>query len=172
MSALPLVAHAGATKLTVGVADLVVTADASAMLVTYALGSCLGITVFDPVAKVAGMLHAMLPDSAIDPAKAAANPAMFVDTGVPELFRQAYKLGATKERLVCKVAGGAAVLEGAREDLFEIGKRNFVMLRKLLWKNGVLLKAQDVGSNVSRTMLLSAATGEVTLKINGMERTL
>jgi chemotaxis protein CheD len=65
-------------------------------IVTYALGSCLGITVYDPVARVAGMLHVMLPLSTIAPDKAVVNPYMFVDTGVPKLFFETYKAGAAK----------------------------------------------------------------------------
>lgn len=142
---------------------------ASGQLITYALGSCLGITVYDPVAKVGGMLHVMLPESNVNPAKASENPAMFVDTGVPKLFHSVYKAGAVKERLVVKVAGGASMNDGTKEDSFQIGKRNFLTLRKLLWKNNVMIKACDVGEKLSRTMILDIETGEVTLKINNQE---
>ncbi len=142
------------------------------IIVTHALGSCLGITVHDPVAKVGGLLHVMLPLSTLDPEKAAQNPYMFVDTGVPRLFLESYKLGAKKERLEVKVAGGASVHEDEGEDYFQIGKRNFVMLRKLLWKNGVLLKSYDVGGNSSRTMSLEIGTGTVLLKIEGKDNNL
>jgi chemotaxis protein CheD len=146
--------------------DLLVTADASAQVVTYALGSCLGIVVHDPVARVGGMLHVMLPDSSLDAGKAASQPAMFVDTGVPRLFHEAYRLGAAKERLVVKVAGGAAAQ--GESDMFEIGKRNMIALRKILWQNGVLIKRHDVGGTISRTMALDVRTGDVTLRIDGV----
>ena len=139
-------------------------------LVTYALGSCLGIVAHDPVARVGGLLHVMLPDSALDVWKASAHPAMFVDTGVPRLFREAYRLGAVKERMVVKVAGGASA-QGTG-DMFEIGKRNMIALRKILWKNGVLIKASDVGGVVSRTMSLDVATGDVMLRIDGANQPL
>lgn len=151
----------------VGVADMKISEHHDDQLITYALGSCLGITIYDPVAHVGGMLHVMLPLSTIDPSKAAENPSMFVDTGVPRLFLGCYKAGAQKQRLIVKVAGGASVHSNADEDHFQIGKRNVVMLRKLLWKNGVLLKAHDVGGTVSRTMMLDINTGDVSLKING-----
>lgn len=151
----------------VGIAELQVTAAPTARLVTYALGSCLGVAIHDPVARVSGLLHVMLPDSTIDPDKARTKPAMFVDTGVPMLFREAYRQGAEKARLVVKVAGGASAGPGG-EDRFQIGKRNLVVLRKLLWKNGVLLHAQDVGGqNVPRTMSVSNATGDVVVRANG-----
>jgi chemotaxis protein CheD len=136
-------------------------------LVTYALGSCLGIVIYDPVVKVGGMLHVMLPLSTIDTAKAAENPAMFVDTGVPRLFIECYKAGGHKQRLIVKVAGGASIHGSETEDQFQIGKRNFVMFRKLLWKNGVLLQAHDVGGSYSRTMTLDLGCGEVTIKTQG-----
>jgi|SRR5882724_1814909 len=136
-------------------------------IITYALGSCLGITVYDPVARVGGMLHVMLPDSNIDPKRAEMNPFMFIDTGLPLLFHAAYQEGAKKERMIIKVAGGR---EG--ENGFQIGKRNFTKLRQLLWKNGVFLNAHDVGGDLSRTMILDLGTGNVTLKINDATITL
>jgi len=151
----------------VGVADIKLSADPEDSLITYALGSCLGITVHDSVARVGGMLHVMLPLSTIDAAKAQRNPAMFVDTGVPQLFLESYKLGAKKERLVVKVAGGASAHEREEDDRFQIGRNNMLMLRKLLWKNGVLIKAQDVGGHLSRTMSLEVGSGEVKLKVDG-----
>jgi len=141
-------------------------------LITYALGSCLGITLYDPVACVGCMLHAMLPQSSIDPQKAADNPFMFVDTGVPELFRECYRLGGRKERLVVKAAGGACAHGDMQDDYFQIGKRNFVMFRKLLWKNGVLLGAHDVGGSHSRTLSLDVETGDVLIKMDGCCRKL
>jgi chemotaxis protein CheD len=156
----------------VGVADMKISAESDDQLVTYALGSCLGIVIYDPVVKVGGMLHVMLPLSTIDAAKATENPAMFVDTGVPRLFIESYKIGAHKQRLIVKVAGGASVHGNEAEDQFQIGKRNFVMLRKLLWRNGILLQAHDVGGTHSRTMTLDIGSGEVTIKTQGQTLTL
>lgn len=156
-----------AVKHIVGVGDMCISSDPSEVIVTHALGSCLGITIYDPVAVVAGLLHVMLPQSCIDPTKAAANAAMFVDTGVPKLFLDSYKAGAVKKRLIVKVAGGASTRGPETEDYFQIGKRNFLMLRKILWKNGVLLDAYDVGGTESRTMMINVGTGEVALRING-----
>ncbi len=154
----------------VGVADVKVSNTPGERLITYALGSCLGIVVYDPVVAVAGMLHVMLPTGTIDESKMKDKPAMFVDSGVPLLFKECYKLGAKKERMHVRVAGGAHA--GAREedDRFQIGKRNMIALRKLLWKNGVLVHAHDTGGvQTSRTMWVDVTTGEVTLKINGAE---
>lgn len=154
-------------RLVVGVADYAVSMDARAFLVTHALGSCLAIVAHDPVARVGALLHVMLPDSSIDVAKAAANPSMFVDTGVPHLFREAYKLGALKERMVVKVMGGACVHTGT--DMFEIGKRNVIAVRRILWKNNVIIRAQDIGGSVSRTVTLDVGTGTVQLRTAGAD---
>jgi chemotaxis protein CheD len=159
-----------AGDLVVGVGALRLSADPAERLVTYALGSCLGIAIHDPVARVGGLLHAMLPNSLIDAEKARNTPAMFVDTGVPLLFRESYKLGARKERMIVKVAGGAAAGADESADQFQIGKRNVLALRKLLWKNGVLLHAHDVGGvQTSRTVYLDVGTGVLTVRSNGSE---
>ena len=104
-------------KLTVGVSDLKMSEDPAVHIITHALGSCLGITVYDPVTNVGGMLHAMLPSSAVDKDKAEKNPHIFIDTGVPQLFRQAYALGAKKERLIVHALKTAAGRALARERL-------------------------------------------------------
>jgi chemotaxis protein CheD len=169
----PMLLRPKTGDLVVGMADLQLSRTLGERLVTYALGSCLGITVWDPVARVAGMLHVMLPSSTIDAEKALRNPAMFVDSGVPQLFRRSYELGARKERLVVRVAGGAHSGATEADDQFQIGKRNFITLRKLLWKNNVLLHAHDVGGcQTSRTMRLDVGTGTVSVRTNGTEATL
>jgi len=159
-------------KHVVDIADMKISAEPGDILITHALGSCLGIAVHDPVACVGGLLHVMLPLSTIDTEKAAANPFMFVDTGVPRLFIQCYQAGAQKRRLVVTVAGGACIRKDEDNDFFRIGKRNFTMLRKLLWKNGVLLESYDVGGNCSRTMSLQIGSGEVTIKSGGTTKQL
>ena len=153
----------------VGVADKKVSAEPGDVLVTHALGSCLGILLHDPVAQVGGLLHVMLPLSTIDPAKAEQNPCMFVDTGVPALFLECYRAGAEKKRLVMKVAGGACVGKAdEKDDFFQIGRRNIVMLRKLLWKNGVLIEAEDVGGHHSRTVSLEVGSGRTVIAAKGV----
>ena len=148
----------------IGVGEFAVSADVSQRLVTFALGSCLGIVIVDPVAKVAGMLHVMLPDSNIENG-CIDRPARFVDTGVPILFKEAYRLGAVKSRLLVRVAGGASA---TGTDAFQIGKRNVLALRKIFWRNGVLVHAQDVGGvQVSRTMIAEVATGAVWVRAGG-----
>ena len=152
---------------TVGVGDMKVSAMSGDLIITHALGSCLGIAVHDPVACVGGLLHVMLPLSTIDPAKADRNPFMFVDTGFPRLLIDCFKAGAHKQRLEIWVAGGANSQHKEGNDFFQIGKRNLIILRKLLWKDGLLLKSYDVGGSNSRTMSLEIGTGRVMIKSRG-----
>ena len=150
-------------KSIVGVGELHVSNKPSEIIITYALGSCLGITIYDPVAGVAGLLHVMLPLSKADPEKAKIKPAMYVDSGLSKLLGICYDLGARKENIVITVAGGASMKKAGDDDYFKIGKRNFTTLRKLLWKNGFMIKTQDVGGNISRTMALRVSDGFVTV---------
>ncbi len=140
------------------------------IIITHALGSCLGIAAYDPVVRVGGLLHVMLPLSAIDPVKAERNPLMFVDTGFPNLLMQCLRIGAQKQRIEITVAGGANANETEENDLFKIGKRNFLILRKLLWKDGLLLKSFDVGGSNSRTMSLEIGTGKVMIRSSGQTK--
>ncbi len=149
----------------VGVADMKVSNQPEEVLVTHALGSCIGVSIYDPVARVGGILHFMLPDSNLDPVKGQEHPHMFADTGLPRLFRECYRLGAQKPRLRVKVAGGSQVL-GNRE-FFQIGRRNYAALRKILLKNNVLIDNENVGGTKARTLFLEIGTGSVWIKVMG-----
>ena len=150
----------------VGVGDMKVSNEPGVVLVTYSLSSCIGLAIHDPVAQVGGMLHYMLPESSLDGRKAKKNPYMFGDTGIPALFREAYKLGAKKNRLRVIVVGGAQILD--QKGLFNIGKRNYITLRKLFWKNNVMTDFEEVGGNVNRTLRLEIKTGQAWLKVSGI----
>jgi len=157
-------------RVVIGISDLAVSQDPSATLITYALGSCIGVTIYDPVAKVGGMLHFMLPDSKTNEEKAKKTPGMFANTGIPRLFKEAYELGAQKQRLVVCAAGGAEVL--VDDGHFKVGSRNRTILRKMFWKNNILLIGEDTGGSISRTLSLSMADGMVTIRTKGKERVL
>ncbi len=153
--------------LVVDIADFQVSNDPRVELVTYSLGSCIGVAIWDPEARVGGMIHYMLPESSLSQDKAKVNPAMFADTGIPKLLRSAYGLGAVKKRLVVKVAGGSSLLDD--NGTFNIGKRNYLTLRKIFWKNGVLIESEHVGGSISRTLRLDVGTGRTTISTRGKE---
>ena len=152
---------------TVDISDLRVSAAPDDVIVTYALGSCIAVMLHDPVRKAAGMIHYMLPLSETSPEKAKTRPAMFADTGVPMLFHSMYELGCKKSDLVVKVAGGGALYDDG--GLFNIGKRNYTVLRKIFWKANVMISAEDVGGAKSRTVRLHVATGRCTIASQGQE---
>jgi len=154
----------------VGVADVAVTDDPSARLVTYALGSCIGVTMYDPVLKIGGMLHFMLPNAKSSPEKAEARPAMFGDTGIPMLFDALLEMGAQRDRLVVCAAGGAEII--ADNGHFRVGSRNRTLLRKLFWKNNILLSGEETGGTISRTLSLYMSDGRITIRNKSEERNL
>ena len=151
--------------LVVGVGDCKVSNDREGVLVTYALGSCLAVMIHDPLARVGGLLHFMLPESGLNRAKAQQNPFMFADTGIPLLFQTAYQLGAEKHRLIVSVAGGAQMLD--EQGVFNIGKRNYLAMRKIFWKAGVMMRAENVGGLASRTVRMEVASGRVLVREAG-----
>lgn len=151
--------------LIVGMGDMLVSNDASAQLVTFSLGSCVGVTIYDPIAKVGGMLHAMLPDASINVERAASRPNMFVNTGLPAMFHAVYALSGLKHRMIVKLAGGAEFLDDNK--VFNIGRRNIEGVVGMLARNGVKLEASDTGGHESRTMRLDLTTGAVTLETPG-----
>ena len=150
-------------SLTIGVADMKVSNEPETTLVTYSLGSCLGIVVYDPAVKVGGLLHIMLPEVNEDRNSKGFNPYKYVDTGVPLLFKETYKYGAKKNRMIVTVTGGSHILDDS--GYFNIGKRNLAELRKLFWKNGVMVDKEHVGGSVSRTVRLNMVNGEITVSI-------
>ena len=137
------------------------------VIVTYSLGSCVGLTLYDPIAKVGGIIHCMLPLSKIDPDKAKIKPYMFVDTGVATMLGQLYAMGAQRQNIVAKVAGAGSPL--GREETFRIGQRNYTILRKLLWKNNILIDKEEVGGAKARTLTLYMSDGRTTVKSAGQE---
>ena len=153
------------SKIVVGIAELATSDQEDTTLATYSLGSCIGVSIYDPKLKVGGLLHVMLPDSSIDPLKATSKPAMFVDTGLPNLFRAATELRADKDRVEICVVGGAQIMDSS--GVFNIGKRNYEALVSSLKEQGLHIHAEQVGGYVSRSMSLRLATGEVRLKVAG-----
>jgi len=148
--------------LIVGISDLKVSKSPDDVLVTFALGSCIAVAIYDPLIKAGGLLHYMLPDSTLDPQKAQSQPGMFADTGIPLLFKSCYRLGGEKKRMIVKVAGGASILDDA--NFFRIGQKNITALRKIFWKNNVMIDAEDTGSNCNRTVRLSLANGKFSIR--------
>jgi chemotaxis protein CheD len=153
----------------VGISEMKVCCDPDGALITYALGSCIALVAWDPVRRLGGMIHYMLPSASVSATKAEEKPAMFADTGIPLLLERMGAIGC-RRTLVLKAAGGAARWNDG--GTFDIGRRNFVALRKLLWQQGLLLTAQDVGGTCTRTVRLELDTGRTVVRTDGVEHEL
>ncbi|MDX9752533.1 MAG: chemotaxis protein CheD [bacterium] len=154
----------------IGISDMVLSSHPNDLLITHSLGSCVGVTMYDPVLRLGGLIHCLLPQAKMNLERAKANPYMFVDSGVQELLSQLFSRGADKRRLIIKVAGAGQFLD--QKKIFNVGERNYTVLRKVLWQNNLLIRAEEVGGTVPRTMTLSIKTGVTTIKSLGQERIL
>lgn len=152
-------------EIIVSISDMKVTNRPKDVLVTHALGSCLGLAAYDPVAGVAGLIHCLLPvarDTAKGPVK---KPYMYVNLGVPQMMRALFNRGATRDNLVLKAAGCGRMMHISNQ--FDTGANNFAALKKLLQVNAMHLAAEDVGGTIPRTMRLFADTGRVVISSCG-----
>lgn len=146
----------------VGMADYKV-GKAPATIISYGLGSCIGISLYDPQTKVGGLLHIMLPDST--QARATDHPAKFADTGLPLMLKDVVSLGGVKTRLVAKIAGGAQMFAFANAtDVMRVGARNAEAAKKILKDLGIRLIAEDTGGTYGRTVSINLEDGSYTVK--------
>lgn len=150
------------SNITVGMADLNV-GRASDIITTVGLGSCIGLTLYDPVHKIGGMVHYMLPDS-----RAVANNsniAKFADTGIQELLKRVTMAGANRRCLVAKIAGGAKMFAVAQmSNVGSVGDRNTIAAKQMLSQLNIRLVAEDTGLNFGRTVELHCDTGDFYIK--------
>ncbi len=141
---------------TIGIGDLK-TCKAPDVLVTYALGSCVGVCLLDSVTGVGGLSHVMLPDST-NGVNSAATPMKFADLAIPMLIKQMEDMGASRSRMKAKIAGGATMFAAAN-DKFNIGERNINAVKEILSKEHIPIIAEDVGLNYGRTQFFYPETG-------------
>ena len=153
-------------EIVLGIGGIGATNAKDTRLKTYALGSCVAVVILDPHTRTVGMVHVALPDSSIKPEKVATLPGYFVDTGIPALFEQMKRCGTRgPQGLIVKLAGGAQIMD--QNNTFNIGKRNALAAKKILWAFGLAAVAEDLGANYSRTVTLSTDTGIMTLSTPG-----
>ncbi|WP_449241975.1 chemotaxis protein CheD [Desulfovibrio sp.] len=153
----------------VNISDMKVSRKHGDVLTTYSLGSCVGVAAWDPKALVGGLIHCLLPLSTSSPERARENPYMFVNTGVGTMLKTLFRMGATRETVVIKAAGGANM---RGDDLFHTGSRNTEVLRELLTRHGFTLAAGEFGGSIPRGLTLCTDTGRVTVKTFGKEHDL
>lgn len=152
-------------KLIVGIADMKM-AQGSGMLITYALGSCVGICLYDPLVKVASLTHILLP---LNMEAGRKNTFKYADTGIREVIARMESAGAHRTRMVAKIAGGAKMFEIGPGNIGNIGQRNADSVRLNLQRERVRLVAEYVGGNMARTLLFDASTGQACIRSYGKE---
>lgn len=151
-------------QLTVGIADMKF-ARQEGVLITYALGSCIGISLYDPMIKLGALVHIMLPEIC---GTGDRNIFKYADTGLAETFRKMQILGARKPRMIAKIAGGAKMFQlQGNSTLGNIGARNITSVKQILYAEGIRLAASDVGENYARTMSFDVSTGVVKIRTYG-----
>lgn len=154
-------------RVVIGISDMKISNKADDTLVTYSLGSCIAVVLYDHKSKIAGMIHIMLPESKIEKLSKdsiAFNPYKYVDTGLPVLFKKFNEKGGEKKFTSVSVFGGAKIFD--HTDVFNIGKRNYAAFRKYLWKLGMLIDHEHIGGIVHRTVRIDVDTGLITLDVN------
>lgn len=154
-------------RVKVGMADLNICSSPGS-IITLGLGSCVGVVLYDPVKKIAGMLHAMLPDSTA--IRNNENRPKFVDTGMDDLLEEMVKAGAVKSRLVAKIAGGAQMFAfGSNNEMGRIGDKNVAASKAKLASFGIPLLAEDTGLDYGRTVEFFPESGKYLIKAVGKE---
>lgn len=144
----------------IGIGEYTITDDTDAVLRTYALSSCVALTVYDPTKKVLGMVHIALPNSEIKQNGMIANPAYYADTAIPMLIHKAcLGYGCTKDKLELRLYGGAQSIR--KDDVFSIGIRNVEMAKLMLKQMNLMLCYSDIGGNTARSVAADVATGTV-----------
>ena len=156
-----------ANMINVGLGEQAISRNPQDILVAYGLGSCLGIGMFDPISRVAGLLHAVLPEHLNN---SGAAPGKFVDTGISALIEGMAKAGADRRRLIVWMAGGAnMILSPAMTKTFDIGNRNTQMAYKVFDLLNIRLSGQEVGGNTGRTVRLYVVEGRMTVRMVGQQ---
>jgi chemotaxis protein CheD len=154
-------------KVKVGMADLNICKSPDS-IITLGLGSCVGVILYDPVKHIAGMLHAMLPDSTA--IRNNANRHKFVDSGMDDLLEMMLKAGADKKRMIAKLAGGAQMFAfGSDNEMGRIGDKNVLASKEKLASFGIPLLAEDTGLNYGRTVEFFPETGKYLIRAVGKE---
>ena len=154
----------------VDVGELHVSNNPGQTLLTYALGSCIGLAVHDPQMRVGGLAHIQLPDSPTNWNSRPEGIWAYADRAIPELFQRLYSLKASRRNLRIVLAGGASILDA--KNFFQIGRKNYLSVKKLLWREGYISAAEAIGGSDWRTMWLEIGSGRVEIQTSSGRETL
>lgn len=158
----------GTESIMVGIGGVAATRTPGSVVKTLALGSCVAVIFLDPPTRLVGLVHVALPESAISPEKARELPGYFADTGIPILYKKFLELGYRESgrSLLVKLAGGSQIMD--RNETFNIGKRNALAAKKILWSMKLGAVAEDLGGEISRSVRLDVDAGTVLLSTPGL----
>lgn len=145
----------------VGIGEFALSKQSGDRIITHALGSCIAVCIWEPRSGVGGLLHFLLPDASINPERARAQPAAFANSGLPLLFQAAYALGLDKARCRVRLVGGADVSRAEGTSMLNVGKRNLLAARNILWKNGMLVESEATGGSTPRSVSLQLSDGSL-----------
>ena len=155
-------------RIQVGIGEFAVSNDPDVVVITHALGSCVAVCLWDEDAGVAGLVHVLLPDSRINPQRAETQPGAFADTGIPTLFHEAYRYGVRKERCQVRLIGGADITHANNATGGpSVGRRNIQATRAVLWRNGVMVRGEELGGSIPRTVSIAVASGRTQVSTAG-----
>lgn len=147
-------------RLDVGIGEFKKSKDPTDVIKTYGLGSCVALIIYSQKLKVAGLVHIALPEASVNPAKAQSLPGYFADTGVPMVIDFIDRLsGGDRKSFSYRLYGGASILD--ENNRFDIGRRNALAIKRLLWRYGCGVIKEELGGNASRTVSIEVGTGEV-----------
>jgi len=155
-------------RIIVGIGEMAIADRPDDVIVTYALGSCVAVCLFDPAVRIAALLHFLLPESNINYRRAIDQPAAFGDTGIPMLLQSAIRRGLKKNRASVRLIGGAMISAGHNGNGLATGHRNVLAARSILWRLGLFIEAQEVGGVDARTVHFSAKDGRL-LVLSGQQ---
>ncbi len=151
--------------ITVGIGEMAISSDPRALIIVPNLGSCLAVVAYDRKVKLGGAIHCLLPLSNADSDHINKKPSLYVDTGVPIFLKELIDAGANKKDLEIFAAGCASINDA--NSVFEIGKKNHIVFRRLMWRNSLLISGEEIGGSLPRTIHLRIATGAVTTTTQG-----
>jgi chemotaxis protein CheD len=152
----------------VGLAELAVSKEPTDILTVLGLGSCIALCAFDPVARVGGLAHMVLPRCRVETDEFGIK-VKYIETGVPWLLQKMYKQGVQKSNLIIKIAGGARMMNiPGNNNILDIGQKNIVQVKETLAKEGLRICAEDLGGGLGRSVRFYVETGKIQVKaVNG-----
>ena len=167
----PATPLSGGQRWVVGIGELKVSNRSDDTIVTHGLGSCVAVSIWDPTTRAGGLLHYLLPEARINAGRAAMQPEAFADTGIPRLVGAALALGLDCTRARVKLVGGAEIVGLANASL-NIGRRNALAAKRIVWRAGLFVAGEVLGGTDARTVTMRMSDGVLIVRAGGVDQSL